>query len=162
MTGWHKSAECASAPTDIWFDPGHERLALQICAECPVREACLTAALEEERGLATHSRHGIRGGLTAAERLNVSVVPFRPVLDDPVLSHGSRTLYRKGCRCTACAEAENAYQRAWHQARRAKAAKTDPEHGTRSRYRHGCRCEDCRAANAAYDRRLRNGGGLGV
>ena len=122
MTTWHKSAECASLPTDIWFDPGHERLARQICEEvCTVRVACLAAALEEEHGTAEHARHGIRGGLTAAERLNVSVVPFRPVLDDPALSHGNRSLYRKGCRCAACTEAQRAYHREWNQRRRAKA-----------------------------------------
>lgn len=121
MTGWHQAAECAGQPSAIWFDPGHERLALQICAECPVRVACLTSALEEERGLATHSRHGIRGGLTAVQRLNTTEDQPQAVLDHPVLSHGSRSLYRKGCRCAACTDAHRAYQREWNQRRRAKA-----------------------------------------
>lgn len=38
------------------------------CRSCPVRKECLTAALEEERGLDATMRVGIRGGLTATQR----------------------------------------------------------------------------------------------
>jgi hypothetical protein len=40
-------------------------MALALCEACPVRDDCLDAAIEEERGVAGF---GIRGGLTADER----------------------------------------------------------------------------------------------
>lgn len=59
-----------------------------------------------------------QGGLTSIERTNAGTEPSRTVLDDPVLSHGSRSLYRKGCRCAACTEAQASYYRDWEQRRR--------------------------------------------
>lgn len=120
MNDWHQDAACANETVDIWFDPGHERLALNICSACTVRSKCLAAAFDEERGLGSHARHGIRGGLTSIERTNAGTEPSRTVLDDPVLAHGSRSLYRKGCRCAACTEAQAAYHRDWEQRRRSK------------------------------------------
>lgn len=119
MTGWHQAAECATAglPTDVWFDPGHERLALQICAECPVRVACLTAALEEESGIRDRAQ-GIRGGLTAVQRMNLASPRSRPVLDHPTIPHGMFRLYQKGCRCAACTEANSIRSREFYDRRR--------------------------------------------
>lgn len=157
MNYWHHDAACANEAVDIWFDPGHERLALSICSTCPVLTECRDAALTEEHSI--HTAHGIRGGLTPLER-HPQRSTARRVIDHPGILHGSRSLYRKGCRCAACTDAQRAYHADWTQRRRAKAG--SPEHGTRSRYQKGCRCDDCRAANTAYDRHLRNGGGLGV
>ena len=90
MTRWDKSAECATVATEVFFNPGHERLALAICADCPVRDACLSAALIEETGVGRHGRHGIRGGQTPDER---------------AAGHGTRANYKRGCRCADCREA---------------------------------------------------------
>jgi WhiB family redox-sensing transcriptional regulator len=38
------------------------------CGRCPIRDACLTNALNEEGGIVHTARGGIRGGLTTAER----------------------------------------------------------------------------------------------
>lgn len=46
-------------------DPYRDQAAKAICGGCPIRERCLTEALEEEEGF---RGWGIRGGLTADER----------------------------------------------------------------------------------------------
>ncbi|PBC77096.1 WhiB family redox-sensing transcriptional regulator [Streptomyces sp. TLI_235] len=64
-------AACTTADADLFFpdpdtDPDGaafaERRAKDICGTCPVRAACLDAAI------ARRERHGIFGGLTTAER----------------------------------------------------------------------------------------------
>lgn len=61
---WRKDAACKSLPTSDFFPFPTEKdkavNAKRICAECPVREACLADGLAEP--------DGIRGGLDAAER----------------------------------------------------------------------------------------------
>ncbi|MFJ1695730.1 WhiB family transcriptional regulator [Streptomyces sp. NPDC088252] len=69
---------------DIFLPPYTERdaapgLARQICAGCPVRSECLTAAMTEEGNADHHRRAGVRGGLTPAER----VVLARRIRDTP-------------------------------------------------------------------------------
>jgi hypothetical protein len=50
-----------------WFsgDRAAQAAALAVCGSCPVRAECVAEALALE---STVDRHGIRGGLTAAER----------------------------------------------------------------------------------------------
>jgi nitrogenase molybdenum-iron protein alpha/beta subunit len=45
------------------------REAKATCGRCPVRERCLAEALEEEGDAPLVMRQGIRGGLTAKERV---------------------------------------------------------------------------------------------
>lgn len=54
---------------DMWFseDPVDERLALGYCRICPVREACLESAYEEERQTGYYA-FGIRGGVRDRNR----------------------------------------------------------------------------------------------
>ena len=65
---WQERAACREHPQpDIWFaDPGTEpdlyALACQVCATCPVREACLRYANE------TDTRYGIWGGKSFNDR----------------------------------------------------------------------------------------------
>ncbi|MEY9948334.1 WhiB family transcriptional regulator [Kitasatospora sp. GAS1066B] len=64
---WMTRAACAGHPEPDTFYPlprglRHIAEAKRVCAGCPVASECLTDALE--RG----DRHGIRGGLTEAER----------------------------------------------------------------------------------------------
>lgn len=67
--GWWKFASCRSADPDLFFPvsgagPSLEQAAeaKAICADCPVREECLTYAVF------TGQRHGVWGGLTEQER----------------------------------------------------------------------------------------------
>lgn len=70
------SALCAQVPVtgdwDPWYpdkDNGCKYTeARKFCAECPLAEMCLAAAMEEEAGLAYWLRFGMRGGRTPAQR----------------------------------------------------------------------------------------------
>ena len=66
-TNWRSDAACTGVDSEIFFpaledDPEAAEKAKAICAECPVREACLQYAL------ATNQAAGVWGGLDAAER----------------------------------------------------------------------------------------------
>ena len=61
---WAPLAACRDADDDLFF-PGNEaeaRMAVRICAGCPVREECLEWALEMKIGF------GVWGGMTERER----------------------------------------------------------------------------------------------
>src|SRR5690606_28202953 len=74
MSEWKQRALCARpelAPLRDLFFPGPKDTetaakAKQLCAACPVRQACLDDALKEEGG--RHYRYGIRGGLSETQR----------------------------------------------------------------------------------------------
>lgn len=69
---WHARAACRGSRASLFFAPTsserrdqrrqRERKAKALCAECPVREACLSYALRIEEA------YGIWGGLSEAER----------------------------------------------------------------------------------------------
>ena len=63
-TDWQAEAVCRDLETDIFFpvseaDAGPAR---EVCATCPVAEACLEFAIE------TRQTNGVFGGLTPTER----------------------------------------------------------------------------------------------
>jgi WhiB family redox-sensing transcriptional regulator len=62
---WHKDAACRGEPSSTFFPPpgGKNKRAFEICGRCPVRENCLTAALDDEQG-----DFGIRAGMSANAR----------------------------------------------------------------------------------------------
>ena len=72
---WQTRAACRSADANIFFPPTQtetkeertlrEAAAKSVCAQCPVREQCLTFALT------TREPHGIWGGMTETERRRV-------------------------------------------------------------------------------------------
>jgi len=66
--GWRRRAACAGEDLELFFPVGSDGPALtqvaaakDICARCPVREACLRYSV-------TGQGYGIWGGLTAEER----------------------------------------------------------------------------------------------
>ena len=66
---WRESAACRFLETDLFFPIGKTGLAVAeiqrakaVCAACPVREPCLTFALD------THQGYGIWGGYDEDER----------------------------------------------------------------------------------------------
>lgn len=70
---WESAAACREIGPGPWDDDSdHRATARHICwHRCPVRQQCLEAALlEEDRDRIEH-RAGIRGGLTARERLQL-------------------------------------------------------------------------------------------
>ena len=68
---WHARAACATYDPDLWWiedtrDLGH-KIALDVCASCPVQPQCL------EHALAVPERDGIWGGKMAHERKRLAV-----------------------------------------------------------------------------------------
>ena len=51
--------------------PDQGAMAMKLCWDCPLRARCLSTALEEERGASKYERFGIRGGLTARQRVEL-------------------------------------------------------------------------------------------
>ena len=68
---WEHST-CLNHDPETWFqDAWHPEAwdtPRQLCRRCPVRQACLDQALEEEAGYGIQRIYGMRGGLTPAER----------------------------------------------------------------------------------------------
>jgi WhiB family redox-sensing transcriptional regulator len=70
---WQRAAACAEPDVDraVFFPPEGwaadlaVAAAKRVCARCPVRDACLAAALAWED---PRQRHGVAGGLAPAER----------------------------------------------------------------------------------------------
>jgi WhiB family redox-sensing transcriptional regulator len=66
---WRADAACSGINSDLFFPPGDDdptpeqtTKAKEICAQCPVQEACL------QYSLATNQAAGVWGGLDAGER----------------------------------------------------------------------------------------------
>lgn len=61
---WRDIALCRQIPGDLWFPEKGDsaKAAKQVCAACPVRQACLDYAMRHDE------RFGIYGGLTERER----------------------------------------------------------------------------------------------
>jgi WhiB family transcriptional regulator, redox-sensing transcriptional regulator len=58
---WWESAACLDTPLDMWHGR-YTEAARRVCFACPVRNACLTYALDED------IRDGLYGGLDPDER----------------------------------------------------------------------------------------------
>lgn len=174
---WKADAACTPDQADLFFPERGEDAdeAKRICAGCPVRRECLTAALDN------NERHGIWGGTSRRERRKLTVAgitnkplpPVRYFADViearrsrplPPINHGTygghQAHRRRGEEaCDACQDASRAY---W-QDRKAKTAEIT--HGTTAGYRAHLRrceiaCDPCREAMraetaAAYQRRKR-------
>ena len=96
------------------------RAAKRICANCEVRDECLTWAINHNEAW------GIWGGLTALERRKLRRTMPRPAGPQPI-NHGTPggagTHYTRGEKpCDACREAVNRYAREKGRARRARGA----------------------------------------
>lgn len=63
---WRVDAACLTFSSEWWFPDsqgaGVYRAAKRICADCPVKQECLTVALEN------HEQYGLWGGLSERER----------------------------------------------------------------------------------------------
>jgi hypothetical protein len=83
---WRDRAACSALPPDTFFEDvipsnadgtdgalNHDGLvfARTVCASCPVRLQCHEAAMLEEAGSAANRRHGVRGGVTPAQRYSL-------------------------------------------------------------------------------------------
>lgn len=71
---WAQDALCAQTDPEIFFPEkgGSIREATAVCAQCPVKQQCLDAALEEESGSSGYGRHGVRAGTTPRQRAHLA------------------------------------------------------------------------------------------
>lgn len=60
---WRREAVCATTDPELFFARGQHFEAKAICVHCPIKQACLTEALDGE------IEYGVWGGLSAPERL---------------------------------------------------------------------------------------------
>lgn len=76
---WTLDAACLEYPGDLWYpEKGSNSVpAKRICAQCPVRDECLTDAMLAE-GPALWGRFGIVGGLSPNERNRLSETSWTP------------------------------------------------------------------------------------
>ena len=79
---WITDAACIDAdPADFFPNPG-DRAAIargkRICRDCAARATCLAWSLDLEADAGETRRHGIYGGLTAAERHRLAGTGARP------------------------------------------------------------------------------------
>jgi WhiB family redox-sensing transcriptional regulator len=93
---------CLVVDPDLFFNPNTEHAAKQVCLRCPVRGACLDYAL------GCGEKHGVWGGTTEAERLEL-LRQRPPVRRRHPAECGSRSRYLTGCRCEECREANRQY-----------------------------------------------------
>jgi len=175
---WQRGAACATADPDLFLaETGDElREARKFCAACPVRGACLEAALTEEKNERAESRAGIRGGLSPKQRAALAKKRRGPVPQQarrrtggkPLSPCGTAGAYERHIRWgepvdDACRAAHNARIRKVKAASRAKAKGRPVACGTRPGYQKHRRngekaCDACRYANTDADRRLRTTG----
>lgn len=71
--GWREDALCRQVDPEAFYpvsttDPHAYDDARAICALCPVRDACLAAAMTAEGGAGAAARFGMWGGMTPSER----------------------------------------------------------------------------------------------
>ena len=118
-----EDARCAESDPEIFF-PGNADWRVPntqwsypraVCSRCPVKAACLTAALEAEADGAASARFGMFGGLSPAERAKLVGQRIRR---EPA-KHGTDSGYHMHRRrseeaCDACRDAHAQAQRERH------------------------------------------------
>ena len=62
---WRKDAVCAQTDPELFFARGQHFAAKAVCVGCPIKQQCLTEALDAE------IEFGVWGGMSAPERLDV-------------------------------------------------------------------------------------------
>lgn len=158
--GWEKQAACRSLAPEFFYpakgDKEQEDRAKAVCAGCPVREACLAAALEDEKLLGPYDRDGVRGGLSGRDRYVAQhgVMPVRRRKKSP--SPRRPVAARQAPSCGAGSESRT-------RSKRVSGAVERPECGTRSGYfwhieHYEIPCEPCTAADLAVTWLIRQGG----
>ncbi|MYW49619.1 hypothetical protein GT346_41565 [Streptomyces sp. SID161] len=182
--GWEGQAACRGLDPALFYpakgDAEQEVSARSVCARCPVVQACLTSALNDEKRLRPSDREGIRGGLDGHERYVLQhgepkprrrkkPVRKRPVRRLPrkrperrLAPCGTLTAYnrhvRRGERIDAACAAERS---AYFRSKRVPAVE-QPECGTRSGYlahtaKQEIPCEPCTRAGLAVTWFIRQG-----
>ena len=118
---WRDLAACRGMDTNLFYPRRGDSVGMAraraVCASCPVRQECLDDALATESpregGSAERATVGVRGGLSARERIRLPRP--RPVAVAAPISHGTTGGYRAHRRrreepCQACTDAQARYR----------------------------------------------------
>lgn len=121
---WQILASCVGYDPELWFPTSRNRYqtraARLICADCPVKQQCLTDALDNEQTF------GIWGGHTADERklIRRRNITRRRGPDPDMIKHpcGTAAAYARHRRnnetpCILCKDAHSRYKRDLRQRR---------------------------------------------
>ena len=93
--GWRSEAACRTADPALFFPDSRSSsesvaMALEYCAACPARDACLTDAMQYSAA----DDHGIAGGLTRPKRMGLRGLPEKTCrlegCDNPRYEHSAR------------------------------------------------------------------------
>lgn len=119
---WTRNAACDGLDPAPWDGdrPDLLPLARQVCARCPVADACLDDAITMGEA------YMVRGGLTPAERNDVARLRGAPKASPAGRwQHGTPSGYKAhGCRCDRCEAAHARDVTAWRARRRLAPATT--------------------------------------
>lgn len=76
---WERFGVCTETNVPFHYgQPGYDaKVCKEMCARCPAAIACLAQAMADEAALGGYYRFGIRGGLTATERTELSITDDR-------------------------------------------------------------------------------------
>lgn len=103
---WVEQAACRDMEPGVFQadEPEYdEQLALSACFDCPVRDRCLSVALEIEGSSGAQRRYGIVGGLTPGDRAKLDRRVRRGGNADPDSKWSDRL-----------SDQEHAFRREWH------------------------------------------------
>ncbi len=112
QNSWRRDAACRGLPPDIFFpvQGAGSAEALKVCHSCTARTQCLDANLAK--------REGVYGGTTVRQRRALRVDALKELAkrielegDGIQFEHGTRSRYKKGCRCDPCIDASTRYNR---------------------------------------------------
>ncbi len=136
MENWREYASCQEIGTEPFFEQtkgggnsAESRLAKAICAGCPVRRHCLSAALYYERSHIASERAGVWGGLGPLERHRLwkelqarRVVPPKPTCKRGHVIEGDNLYVEPGSGSRRCRICKYEGSRIWHQKHRNQAS----------------------------------------
>lgn len=99
---WWDAARCRGVDPNVFypFTDADVAAAKAVCAQCPVRQACL------DHALAHREDDGVWGGATERERRRMK----RPTKRKAKADHGTRPCYVAGCRRPECVAADRRYK----------------------------------------------------
>lgn len=153
LMDWRADAACAELPKEMFYPARGSGVryryeeARQVCLGCPVRQACLAAAMEAEGTDNLGYRHGMFGGLTPRERHQLAVPRTCEVC-------GRRFSGRTFTCSDLCQKIKLArYKREW--AQRHGHDPNRPKHGRTTGVNAGCKCAACSGHRRTLKREAR-------
>jgi hypothetical protein len=136
VENWREYAACREIGTAAFFEDGkgsgsssESALAKAICAGCPVRRQCLSAAMYYERSHTASERAGIWGGLGPRQRHKLwkelqsrREVEVKPTCKRGHIIEGENVYVEPGNGSRRCRKCKHEGSRNWYQQKQMKAS----------------------------------------